>query len=622
MNLSRAGVLHAEDPIGALLLLLAERGVLATVQHIFIAYGGSMAPAAAEEVPLPRAVQLGEIGRRALRQDLLIFIGQHSLSLAALVQCGLSILDSVAVRTYVSRIEFGRVQPVEKAKRRMPALLQTLRWWAEFLQAPGSDPSVTASGLERKHEELVVAARAAQEVASSMHLDHKELIAVFPVLYASVWTEASKARQYIERFEKKYDAESSHRKVSAQKGWRADVIDEPHLYEIHRFDVVLPSFNEAMRGISQPANHREFKTFIGMVVEVGRVLAGKDDAATHQALRGLLTACNGIAGWHVGWKQIDPHALQISDALNDFSERCSAADEAMRLPEFQRRLRGALSGELQSGDEVVKNGTLMCLAAVAVIAHTATPGELKSWLMTGAAYGSRTLLARAVDGKHAPREWSILQDAMHLRSRAAEISPVLMTLSGSASRWLTQTVRFVLASKAYSFSEGGKFVWPPSIHQQEEKFTIGGGTEGYLTNLRVRGVNVARCIHCVNPAVWSEHWRAEDFRNSDFPLERIPVEVRSALEPGPFGYLAGYGFASDVTNASKGLTADARILLLPLMTVPIRKQWWGNGAWFHDAPSPRHLFWLLRWLARMDPLFKAAVFDPLCPAERANLRPA
>jgi len=202
---------------------------------------------------------------------------------------------------------------------------------------------------------------------------------------------------------------------------------------------------------------------------------------------------------------------------------------------------------------------------------------------------------------------------------AKEAQPAIERLRSSLHQALGGMPNFLLASKAYAFAPRDRAALSASPENPEPKFKVTDQWAGYIVAMMVRRVRMLDALGA--PAdTWRGLWERSMFDTGDYPVAPIRLDSPApAHDPGSLGYAGGYAFQGQVMSAVRKLSLDTRRVLVPVLTVPVRAQWWDNPPWLAGAPSPSELRWFMKWLAVTDTWFGGSVFAPLTGARKKGI---
>jgi len=213
------------------------------------------------------------------------------------------------------------------------------------------------------------------------------------------------------------------------------------------------------------------------------------------------------------------------------------------------------------------------------------------------------------------------------RAAQAALAVLLETVGAEVASppWHRDFINYALASKGCSvlrwevvigtdFSRGlyGLECDEPFIGRRTRAIVTNDGRE-YRDSLQRRVAVLSVRIGCAFEAVG--RWLDEQQRTScvDLP-ERRPLGV-SGLDPARYdkriSYLLGHAFAEEMSFRLAAAGDEVRRVLLPVLTVPLRRQWYENGGLFDRRISWVRVHYLIRWHAWRDSDFRAGIYEPL-----------
>lgn len=608
MNLPTAVSLEANDPVSVLRGRLSDCGVDGTMRLIYEAYGGNSGEPVASVAP-QRIAQLAADVQAALRADLVHGIQFTRPELERLLDKLEQTFKVRDIRSYVPPAgEWGKPRPqVDRARKELPTFLGYIAHWRKLIAGAEPPHDIGFAGLDLQCARLrrmwwgAQALMPAVPAQFAAQVDLSEVPAVI-----ALWTEAAAVKDAVARLLRRKHAQLTG--ASGFAAWqelRVAVAGRP----LPLTRGVIAVFLSSVSGKAETG----YDGFLGIVTEIATVLglACERDGAWAK----MLDACiqfGDAAWWRPAFPRVDDPA---GEGMGEVAMACAAAERLIASEGLSARLASHLPDEAMRA-RLIYNGALIRLGAVALVAPRATRSHLSAWLKTSSA--GRSELDRALDKQTAPRRWKVLMQATRIYELTQQAHPMLTGLRTKGPIRMRHMTGFSLASKAYAFTSKGKLTVPAEIHNEEPKFLVTKGWGEYVTDMKVRCVHLGKTLQLEGDLLqeWHKLWTADAFKPGDHPVAAINVSISApAANPGERGYMGGYAFLKHVLRQAMSLPQDARALVIPVLTVPIRTQWWDKPKWLADAPSKTELLWFMRWLAVIDPWFKGSVFAPLCPAD-------
>lgn len=577
--------LDAPEPVEAFRAALKRKGVLRTVERLFIAYGGKPS-IAAPGVPPALVGQWLRDCETALQQDVLRRIGEEADAYRAVV-------DAVAPRLEESLMQvsssWASRRPHQQIETRRAKFRRTHAAWVALLDE-------LSSGVARGCAELL---ELQLQLTSFVALCHEAglLDLSIRVPAAAIWKDLPRLQLLLRGVA---SAASDGRDAGrVAEGW----LELQAASGDYGGEAMAKAMNLLASEIERLKGRREdsFAAFLTLVLDVAKVLRTVPEGEAELVRwEEMLEGASGGASW---WAELLGSAILIPDDMQQLVERCSQAQKSMKEAPFRTRLEASLP-DPAARDAFLGNGALLRLGAVALVIHRGS-ADVKAWLSTAAGRKSSELF-RARDGKGTPLRWTLLQDSMHALDDARVLARAVKDLRALDAR--TQgLVHFCLASKTFSFVSGGVLAYPPEVQIEEPKFSSRHKWRKYIADVQTRAERIAYRLGTAESTAWSGLWSSEAFPRLDVPVLRVDLsDRRKAAEPGDLGYWGGYTFRNVVMRVAQD--AGAPGFVVPLFTVPLTRAW---PDWFADAPRPSELFWRMRWLSRIDGWFASNVFGPL-----------
>jgi hypothetical protein len=198
---------------------------------------------------------------------------------------------------------------------------------------------------------------------------------------------------------------------------------------------------------------------------------------------------------------------------------------------------------------------------------------------------------------------------------------------GPPPHWYPDFIHYALASKGcsvFQFNEPQKELHKGLFGLQYEEPYIGKKTNGPSIGVVKDGPSYRDALAARVSAI-SKHFRLdlesvmkwlhaqlEGQTASDLPSSR-PTE-QTDIDPSSadhrIAYLLGHAFSDDLARRLTGSPEHVRAVLLPALTFPLRKQWYGKGLLRPLVPW-RRVRWLIRWHAWYCPDFHASIYEIL-----------
>ena len=190
--------------------------------------------------------------------------------------------------------------------------------------------------------------------------------------------------------------------------------------------------------------------------------------------------------------------------------------------------------------------------------------------------------------------------------------------------WYPDFIHYALASKGcsvFQFNEPQKDLHEGLFGLQYEEPYIGKKTNGPSIGVVKDGPSYRDALAARVSAI-SKHFnldlrsvtkwlnaQQESHAANDLPLSR-PTE-QTEIDPSSadhrIAYLLGHAFSDDLARRLTGRPENVRAVLLPALTVPLRRQWYGKGLLRPLVPW-RRVRWLIRWHAWYCPDFHASIY--------------
>jgi hypothetical protein len=417
---------------------------------------------------------------------------------------------------------------------------------------------------------------------------------------------------------KSQSAKSSKRQVAlrALPSEVAHVEVEPETDALELVRLHLPNLHEprgsALREQPDPA---EVERLQSLLAGLAAVVSSRLSATELKGLGALWQHASISQRTVASWSQLDDPEL----AFVDLFERWDQAFAALGGDAVVDRVFPKFRGSRDHLPELVRRLTLPILFA---------PYQG----LAAAADALETERARLAHSNFSGPKWERgLTDLARGPDRAAQAALAGLLKTGAAEvaspPWQHDFINYALASKGCSvlrwevvigtdFSRGlyGLECDEPFIGRRTRPHSnvTNNGPE-YRDRLQRRVAVLSHKIGCAFEAV--ERWLDEQQQNScvDLPENR-PAGV-SGLDPARcdkrISYLLGHAFAGEVFSRLEGAGDEVRRLLLPVLTVPLRRQWYENGGLFDRRISWTRVHYLIRWHAWRDSDFRARIYEPL-----------